>query len=643
MSLPIESSPRGIVSDWLRNELMLDVARRQTMARIVIGTPLMVAIAMTFQIPLPAYSAYLVFLVCQEDAASTLMTAIGGIAAITLAVALSLLLYVFNAAEPALRIPLLALCTFLGTFLARTSVLGPVAFLAGYILVLTQTLIDEFPATEPLVHSVLWLWVVVGAPVVVSVLMTLLSGGSPVTLARHRAQRVLEALADHVEVPTAADATRIRQELIALDQLKNKALGWRKDLNIFAQEDAALVALLLEIVEIARVLPAATPAAMRRDAAEAIRHASRNLVARRQHQPPSPYVMATPPDGWHEPSGMALHQAIADLVEQSMGQLPHAAAVATTPPRPFLRADAFQNRAHARFAIKVTLAVLASYATYTLLDWPGIRTAVTTCFFVSLTTFGESMHKFTLRASGAIVGGLLAGLCLVFVLPLMSDIGQLCLLVAAVSLLASWFSTGSEAISYAGMQVAFAFFLGVLQGYGPAGDLTELRDRVVGILVGNAWVTLIFATVWPVSGAQEIGRFRALLLEKLAALLERPASEVSLAAKADIARTLGQMTVLHAREGFEWRRIDGAMPSQPTLEASEAIASRALVVLRLRGEIIAPPGERNTDEAIARQLRALAAGDELTPRVTHDPSASRTLASARHHLEEEVEHAQGSR
>jgi multidrug resistance protein MdtO len=76
-------------------------------------------------------------------------------------------------------------------------------------------------------------------------------------------------------------------------------------------------------------------------------------------------------------------------------------------------------------------------------------------------------------------------------------IPSLVVLVAAVSAIAAWVATGSERISYAGLQIAFAFFLSLFQGYAPDTDLDKIRDRFVGILIGIAVSAVIFHYIWP--------------------------------------------------------------------------------------------------------------------------------------------------
>ncbi len=129
------------------------------------------------------------------------------------------------------------------------------------------------------------------------------------------------------------------------------------------------------------------------------------------------------------------------------------------------------------------------------------------------------MHKLILRLSGAALGGLIAGLCIVFVVPHLTDIGQLCLLIGGISVGAAWVATSSEILAYAGMQIAFAFFLGLLQGYAPGNDLTVLRDRLIGILLGNIAITLVFSSIWPESARSGMRSALAEALRGVAAVL----------------------------------------------------------------------------------------------------------------------------
>ena len=85
------------------------------------------------------------------------------------------------------------------------------------------------------------------------------------------------------------------------------------------------------------------------------------------------------------------------------------------------------------FAFKVTLAVMLSYAAESLLDWPAIHTCVVTCFFVSLGSLGESLHKAALRIAGALIGGALGIGTILLLMPVMTDLGDLLLAVGAVS------------------------------------------------------------------------------------------------------------------------------------------------------------------------------------------------------------------
>ena len=173
---------------------------------------------MVFQIPLPAYMAYMVFLVSHEQRVGTLITAVAGAVAATLAVALSLLFYTLDASEPALRLALMAASTFVAFFLARISTIGPIAFLAGFVLVLTQTLIDDMPSPEALTRLVLWLWVIVTFPAALTTLVDLAFGRDPAKLALRTALRVLDAVAGTLRGNHSIDVDE--QQAAALELLE---------------------------------------------------------------------------------------------------------------------------------------------------------------------------------------------------------------------------------------------------------------------------------------------------------------------------------------------------------------------------------------------------------------------------------------
>jgi multidrug resistance protein MdtO len=87
------------------------------------------------------------------------------------------------------------------------------------------------------------------------------------------------------------------------------------------------------------------------------------------------------------------------------------------------------------------------------------------------------------------------------------------------ALVSAWIAAGSPRIAYAGFQIAFAFFLCVIQGSGPSFDMTTARDRVIGILLGNIVVYVLFTNVWPLSVGKRIDSAFAALLRRLSGLL----------------------------------------------------------------------------------------------------------------------------
>jgi multidrug resistance protein MdtO len=494
--------PRNALLEFLAIELAPREGRAQAVAHISAACALTVAIAMVFRIPEPTYMAYIVFLISKDERKATVTTALGGQIAVTLAIVLTLGLMLVDLAEPALRLPAMVLYTFLAMYGARTFALGPITYLAGFVLVMLQSVVDDVPNPEALTRLALWLWVVLFVPIVITVLMNLLFGQSVVLLIQRTVRKVLR------EMETALLADTFQQHLAHWRELVVSVLNKQTPGNARPRPfiSAAALKRLADALVILEALPPINPAQVREELARNVRKCRAVLEGEGARADDGTSAQRTPPV-------LAFEAALLDFRREIIQPTPAITAPSHT--RRLFAPDAFTNPAHWQFALKTTLAVMVVYFIYTMLDWSGMRTSIVTCFFVALGSLGETMHKLVLRISGALIGGLTAGLCIVYVLPHMTDVGQLCLLIAAVSAGAAWVATSSELLAYAGLQIAFAFFLGILQGYAPANDLTVLRDRVAGIVLGNVVMALVFTLLWPESA---MPRLQAALQEAQAAI-----------------------------------------------------------------------------------------------------------------------------
>jgi uncharacterized membrane protein YccC len=344
---------------WLKRELAPTRAGEIRTAIIVAGAVLCVIISMALQVPQLATSAYMVFFISKESKLLTTITGVGGVIVLTIGIGATLLLYKFTYGHPELRVPAMAIALFLGMWLSRVLVIGPLGFLLGFVVAVSQSVGEEVRSPELLVRGLLWLWVALAYAIALTVVLNLLFlPDTPKTAARPK--------------PKSA------------------------------------------------------------------------------------------PDG-----------------------------------RSLFVPDAFSNPAHVHFALKVTFAAMFCYIVYEAIDWSGIHTAFITCTFIALESTEATLYKGTLRIVGCVIGGALALFSIVFLMPHMETIASLVVLVVSAAAIAGWVATGSERISYAGLQIAFAFFYSVFQGYAPDTDLDNVRNRVVGILFGLIVTGLSFRYIWP--------------------------------------------------------------------------------------------------------------------------------------------------
>jgi len=475
-------------------------------------------VAEFYQLSSLATTVYAAFFLLRPTRGSTILASIVMPVFITVALASTLVLTMAVLDHPLWRVLAMALFSFVVLYLGSASKLKPFAATFAVIVGYVLDMLGSLQVGEIATRALLYAWLIAAIPAATCIVVSLVTGPA--------ARRVLgRALAGRLNLAAAA----LRSGDVAVVAQLNGALQ---------QGDAGLQELLAS-ARIERALPGSSAAALRCAVASTMAILTCvSLIARID-----PHISWT--DGRHRiaqtldemavilRSGgypvaiaasmiasegpdvpVALHALSNELTSFAQGEVP-----APAPSIPgFMVPDAFTNPAHARFALKATMAAMVCYLTFQLLDWPGIHTCLITCYVVSLGSAGETIEKLTLRICGCLVGAALGFVVLVFVLPGVDSIAGLVALIALGTIPAAWVTAGGPRVSYAGLQIAFAYYLVVLQGPSPAFDLSLGRDRIIGIIFGNLMVYVIFTRVWPASICAAIDPALAKLVRLMAAM-----------------------------------------------------------------------------------------------------------------------------
>ncbi|HET6981504.1 MAG TPA: FUSC family protein [Myxococcaceae bacterium] len=537
------AAPREGWWEILRAELTLAPERTARMVRMTVMVMGVVLISMTLRVPEAAISTYMIFFATREDGPGSVKTGIGLIVAVTMAVLAGLAVLCFTEGEPSLRLAAIATLAF-GTMYAahRSPKLGALGFASGFVATMILVYVEIVPSPEALTRAVCWIWVVVAYPFALVVLCESIFGDDPEVLFRRGLSRRLAAVASLLETaPEVAGPARRR--VARLEQIGTEELAPHA-----ARGPAALVPLRTSLVGEAQTLlvvasrlaPAPASSSVRAplcQAAAACVHLSQAILGEKGIELSPPPVPTDEDLGGADAASMAVVLPLLASIRTLAMQVDHLrdparASLPTPPPAvPPTPAELEEKRVEpVRFAAKVTLAAITAYILYTALDWSGIHTAMITCFFVAQESVGATVHKFTLRLTGAVLGGAVGILSLILVVPRLDSGGGLAVFVGVVTLLAAWFSTASQRISYAGWQFAFAFYLVVLQGFERSTKMMGARDRALGIILGNVLIALIFTHLWPGRVAPRISDGIARALDALADLVSvevgGPESEV---------------------------------------------------------------------------------------------------------------------
>ena len=472
-------------------------------ARIALICMLVAICAETYTTPEIALTVYLVFFLNKPDRTSSMALTLAIMVLITLVVGLLLLLAEPVWASPAVRVFVMASISFVMLFFASASKLKPLASTIALVLAYALDVLGSVPIGELGTRALLYAWLAVGIPALISTVVNLLIAPSPRSLAQ---KEIAERLRVAAELLSEGDSAAICKpaRLASMDDAETqthlKLAGLEKtssDEDIAALKGASdCVVIVLSAVQLMVDEPHAMPPQNIKRTIEIRLLEIASIFAA------GGYAAKVDPVDIDDACTDLAVSAVAFLNAglTHLGELrPARSFEKPKESTGFFLADAFTNPMHLQFAFKVTAAAMLCYLVYSILSWPGIHTALITCFIVSLGTAAESVEKLSLRILGCLVGAGLGLLVMLKVVPWMTSIEGLAVLVFAGAFLGAWIAAGDKHISYAGFQIAFAYLLCVIQGPAPSFNMVVARDRVLGILLGNVVSFIVATRIWPVS------------------------------------------------------------------------------------------------------------------------------------------------
>ncbi|SCU98273.1 Multidrug resistance protein MdtO [Cupriavidus necator] len=483
--------------------------RAAATTRITVACTLTVLVTSLYGTPEAAISAYVIFFINRADRTSSIVMSVAALVLVSLVIGLVLWLADFSVDDPPRRVACMAVASAAVLFLTSASKLRPIGGILAMIIGFALDELGLVPAGEIATRALLYAWLMVAIPLGVNVVVNLVLGPAPRRLATDRLAHCLRLASRSLQAPDG-DPEALHE---ALRDGVQPIAGWLKlakiegsigaqDLPALRQATSSTMAILLA-ADVARRQPGAQlPAAVAAPIAATLDDMARMLDA-------GGYPVEI---GLGVPGLAGLPPVQAAVAAELVGAINRYAEPGDPAPQEqadkahggLLDADAFSNPVHVRYALKTTGAAMFCYLLYQQLNWPGIHTCFITCYLVSLGTAAETVEKLTLRLAGCLVGAVIGTAAIVYVVPSLTSVGGLMLLVFAGTWISAWVAQGSPRIAYAGFQVAFAFYLCVIQGSGPGFDLTIARDRVIGVVLGNLIVYLVFTRIWPVSIASRI-------------------------------------------------------------------------------------------------------------------------------------------
>jgi multidrug resistance protein MdtO len=487
--------------------------------RLALICTLVAVFAEIYTTPEIALTVYVAFFLNKPDRTSSMLLTVAITIVITVVIGVLLVLATPVLGSPGLRVLTMTLISLLMTFMASASKLKPLASTIALVLAYALDVLGSAPLGGLATRALLYAWLFVAIPALISAIVNLLIAPSPRSMVQKELAEQLRTAAAAVTGDDRRAVNKLRQSVSMGDaemQEHLKLAGLEKTSS--AEDIAALkgasdcVVTVLAAVQIMLNEPQAMPPE------EVRKTIGTRLLELASIFEAGGYPAKVEPVAVDDTSTELAASAVAFLNTglTQFGELrPVKSLKKPEEPSGFFLPAAFSDPVHVQFALKTTAAAMFCYLLYSILSWPGIHTALITCFIVSLGTAAESVEKLTLRIAGCLAGAGIGLVVMLRVIPRATGIGDLAMIVFAGALLGAWIAAGDKHISYAGFQIAFAYFLCVIQGPAPSFNMVVARDRVIGILLGNVVAYFMATQVWPVSVGPRIDSTLQKVREKL--------------------------------------------------------------------------------------------------------------------------------
>src|SRR5215469_4293953 len=208
-------------------------------ARLALICTLVAIFAEVYKTPEIALAVYLVFFLNKPDRTSSMLLTVAITVLITLVIGILFLIAQPVLGDPGLRVLTMALISFVMMFLSSASKLKPVASVVALVIAYALDVLGSAPFGEAATRALLYAWLFIGIPALISAVVNLLIAPSPRSLVqKEMAERLRIAAAAFAEENATAAHSSTRSILMGDEETQErlKFAGIEKTSN---EEDIA--------------------------------------------------------------------------------------------------------------------------------------------------------------------------------------------------------------------------------------------------------------------------------------------------------------------------------------------------------------------------------------------------------------------